>query len=300
MKKYLITGASGFIGFRLARSLSEQGNEVIAVIRDGNSQEFSLKQLHNTIVYKSNMEDYYKLHESFGDVDCLIHMAWAGVRGKDRFDSLLQEKNYIISTRLIDGFVNEGIKKIVLAGSQAEYGIFNTIITESMDCSPNSEYGVYKLKLYNYVKRICAEREISYIEPRFFSLYGPGDNPETMIISVLKKMLNNEICRLTECIQKWDFLYIDDAINALVQLCTKDCQNGAYNFGSGDCRVLKSFIEEMKSITNSKSELLFGAVPYTAAGLVSIQPDISRLKNEIGWQPATSFAEGIKRVIATL
>lgn len=62
---------------------------------------------------------------------------------------------------------------------------------------------------------------MTLLEPRFFSLYGPNDYEGTMIISVLKKMLKDLSCDLTECIQIWDFLYIDDAIDALVILIEK-------------------------------------------------------------------------------
>lgn len=53
------------------------------------------------------------------------------------------------------------------------------------------------------------------MEPRFFSLYGPYDFEGTLVMSTLKKLMGNEPCDLTKCIQQWDFLYIDDAIEAL-------------------------------------------------------------------------------------
>ena len=94
----------------------------------------------------------------------------------------------------------------------------------------------------------------------------------------------------------WDFLYLEDAIRALVALIENQDAEGAYNFGSGDCRPLKEFVFEMKKAANSKSELCFGAIPYPETGMVSIQPDISKLMAATKWNAEVSFAEGIKRI----
>lgn len=96
------------------------------------------------------------------------------------------------------------------------------------------------------------------------------------------------------------FLYIDDAIEALSRLCTLDCPDGVYNFGSGDARPLKKYVLEMADITHTKSRLQFGVVPYPKTGMVSIWPDVSKLINELDWQPRVSFKQGIQTILAQL
>ena len=117
-----------------------------------------------------------------------------------------------------------------------------------------------------------------------------------MIVSMLKKMLKNEPCALTECKQMWDFLYIDDAISGLIKLIEDKKAYGVYNFGSGESFQLKYYIEVMYEITKSKSKLNYGDVPYPVTGMVNIDPCVDKLKS-IGWKPKTSFEEGIKVMI---
>lgn len=77
---------------------------------------------------------------------------------------------------------------------------------------------------------------------------------------------------------------------------SKLVKSGAYNFASKDTRELKSFLLEMKGITNSKSKLNFGAIPHNDSGKYGINPDITKLLNT-GWQPKVSFEDGIMEII---
>lgn len=286
----VITGATSFIGKKLSEALTERDWDVIRVVRKrqpycGETKEVLL-----------DMDEYSRLGSLVGGCDCFIHLAWNGTRGAARMDRELQQLNYEYSVHGIKSMINVGCKCVITAGSQAEYGPHVEQIHENSVCNPNTEYGKSKLKVYNEMARLCEVAGVKYREPRFFSLYGPGDYEGTMIISTLRAMLKNEPCKLTQGIQMWDFLYIDDAIDALCCLCEQDCPNGAYNFGSGDVRQLKDYIMEMAEITNTKSDLKFGAVPYPFTGMVSLWPDVSRLKQELNWRAKTNFADGIRHM----
>ncbi|MVB10860.1 hypothetical protein CAFE_15580 [Caprobacter fermentans] len=113
-------------------------------------------------------------------------------------------------------------------------------------------------------------------------------------------MFKNEDCPLTACKQMWDFLYISDAAEGLKKLLAEKDTSGVYNFGSGSAKPLKDYVEEMAELTCTNSRLLFGAVPYGPAGMVSIEPVISRLVGETGWKPEISFKSGVTHVLQTL
>lgn len=290
-----ITAANCFIGLPLVKKASSLGWEVIAVVRVGNKQKDYIGSIPNTKVVELNLENYDQLGEIVGKVDCTVLLTWNGTRGQTRLDEKLQESNYLYNMEAVKGLVTHGCGRIITAGSQAEYGIYNEVITEETECKPNTAYGKYKVKFFEEAHKYCQEKGVSLKEPRFFSLYGPGDYENTLIMSNINKMLANEECNMTPCTQMWDYLYIDDAIEGVIGLCSKDCPDGAYNFGSGDCRPLKEFVNEMKQVLKSDSELKFGAVPYTPAGVVSIQPNIDRLKST-GWEPKVSFSQGILKM----
>ena len=292
-----VSGASSFLGLKLIRKATENGWECIAIVRKNCEKLHLLKAIPGARIVECNMEDYARLGCLVGPVDCFVHFAWDGTRGSSRLDEDRQKQNYIFSMEAIKSMIKAGCRKIVTAGSQAEYGLNYGTITEDTPCKPNTAYGKYKLKLYLDSYELCRENGVSIIEPRFFSLYGPDDYKDTMVISMLKCMLENKDCELTQCIQEWDFLYVDDALEGILCLCEKECPDGVYNFGSGDCRALKAFVEEMKDITGSSSRLLYGAVPYGPAGMVSICPSIEKMKKETGWNAKTSFREGIYHIL---
>lgn len=294
MKKIIITGATSFIGVNLINELLKEEAEIYAVVRPDSSKIKRLPKSDKIRLIQLDMTDYDRLADYINrPCDCLIHLAWEGTRGNDRMDALVQTKSYQSAMDIIEEAIKLKCGTIISAGSQAEYGSYGYPITEDTQCNPNTEYGIYKLKFFRDAGDICRKNSLNFKEPRFFSLYGPGDYDDTMVIATLKKMLNNEICEFTESIQMWDFLFISDAVRGIIKLIDLDCPDGAYNFGSGNSKPLKSFIEEMYELTGSKSKLLFGALPYPKTGMVSITPIVEKLKSETGWMPEISFRDGI-------
>ena len=299
MKTVVITGATSFIGVNLIPRLKEKGYRVIGVVRPDSAKKEKIAPFCEIV--EADMKDYDRLDQLIkAKVDICFSLAWAGTRGEARNEEARQRMNYEYLAEAVKSIYKLGCAKFVSAGSQAEYGNINEGIEESAAESPLTQYGIYKLKFYKYLEKFAGEKGISVKEPRFFSLYGPGDFSSTMVISMLVKMMRNEPCDLTECVQNWDFLYIDDAVDALIRLIEMDCQDGVYNFGSGVSRPLKGFVREMKKIAGSQSRLNFGAIPYPPTGMVSLAPNIAKLKKELHWEPKVSFAQGIEKVIETM
>lgn len=295
--RVVVTGATSFIGYEFIKATVAKGWDVVAVIRKDSSKRSILNSLNGINVVELNMDKYMQIGNMVGKCDCFVHFAWNGTRGVERTSVELQAENYQNSVNAIRSIISVGCKRIIIAGSQAEYGPCMGTIEETMPCTPNTQYGIYKYKLYEEAKKICKEYSVSFKEPRFFSLYGPGDFSKTLIMSMIDNMRKNNLCELTECIQLWDFLYISDAIEAVIGLCEKDCLDGAYNLGSGDTRQLKEYVEELKKILHSESALNYGAVPYPKTGMVSICPSITKICKELNWKAKTSFEEGIKNIL---
>ena len=298
MKTILITGATSFIGQHLINSLIDD-YKIVAVVRV-NSLKINILPIHkNLSIVQLNMDEYEKLPRilNIKDLYTFIHLSWGGTRGNDRNNEVMQAANYKNSITALHAAAKLGAKIFMSAGSQAEYGQRNSVITENTAPEPATAYGKNKLKFYEYGMKFCAEKNIKFLEPRFFSLYGIGDYEGTLIMSMLAKMLNNEPCDLTDCIQKWNFLNIKDAVNGIkILIENKDVKPGAYNFASNDTRELKSFLLEMKVVTQSNSKLNFGAIPHNDSGKYGINPCINKVL-ATGWKPEVSFESGIKEIL---
>lgn len=297
MKTILITGATSFIGLNLLNYLLND-YKIIAIVRSNSQKLEKLPVNVNLSVVELNLEKYDKLPLIITEnIYGFIHLAWNGTRGADRENIEIQKLNYKYSISALHSAVKLNAKIFMSAGSQAEYGLQNNIITENTVPKPVTAYGKSKLKFYEYGMEFCKNNNIKFVEPRFFSLYGAGDYEGTLIMNMLDKMLKNEPCDLTDCTQKWNFLNIKDAVAGMkILLECEQVNAGAYNFASKDTRELKSFLLEMQDITNSKSKLNFGAISHNDSGKYGINPDITKLLNT-GWQPKVSFKDGIREII---
>ena len=225
--KIAIAGASCFIGKRLVQASINKDWEVVAVVREGSREIPYLSSLPNVSVVQCNMDDYGSLGSMTGAVDCFVYLTWDGTRGEARNDYERQKHNYECGMAAVRSVLDAGCGRVITAGSQAEYGLNGVVITEDMECRPNTQYGIWKLKFFEDAMEMCSMAGVHLKEPRFFSLYGPDDYDKTLIISMIDNMLHNRRCEMTECVQMWDYLYIDDAIAALMLLCEQDCADGA-------------------------------------------------------------------------
>lgn len=297
-KNIIITGATSFIGVNLIDELVKHNYNITAIIRPYSINKKRLNTFRGIKIAELEMHEYKNINQYVQDISdsILINLAWNGTRGIERDDEELQKSNYEFSMDIVKAVVDSGCKMIINAGSQAEYGQHIGRISETTKCNPVTKYGIYKLKFFNEASNYCKLNNISFLELRFFSLYGPDDSPNTLILSILESMIKNKRCELTECIQKWNFLHIRDAVKGIINLIENKCDSGAYNFASLDTRCLKSFIEEMYVLSGSKSEIIYGAIEYPKTGKVELCPDVTKLINT-GWKPEISFKDGISEII---
>lgn len=297
--KVTIAGANSFIGKRMIAYADKQDDlDVTLVIRKGGKIDLSEVTKEMRVV-ECDMEEYANLGLIVGPGDCFIDLPWLGSRGADRQNPELQEFNYKCNMNAMRSMADAGYTTLVSAGSQAEYGQCSGYISENTPLNANTEYGKFKVKIFNETTELCRERGIRFIEPRYFSLYGPEDYEKTLIMSCIDKMRKNVPCELNECTQLWDYLYVDDAVEAVFELCRNDNASGAYNFATGDHRQLREFVMDIHEAIGNSSEVHFGAVEYNGL-YIDLQPVVDKLKKDARWKPKTSFKEGIRRIAESM
>ena len=147
---------------------------------------------------------------------------------------------------------------------------------------------------------MAEELGMKYLHLRIFSLFGETDHPWTLVMSCIDKMLRNEPMDLSPCTQNWNFLYVKDAARQIRALCqhaveTEDYKSEIYQIASEDTRPLKDFVEQMKELTETKSELHYGAV--VPAHLVSLQPNMQKTKAVVGTLAEYDFDTVVKQII---
>jgi nucleoside-diphosphate-sugar epimerase len=296
--KYVVTGATSFIGLELTGYLLSQQHQVVAVCRP-NSKGL-LKIPIGVEIVLAEMSDYGNLYRDIEQADVFVNLAWGGTGHDGRNVQDVQYENVINTITAMFAADKMGCKLFVEAGSQAEYGTVLETITEKTPCHPFSEYGKAKLEVKDRLFELSEQLGVKYIHLRIFSLFGENDHPWTLVMSSIDKMLRNEPVDLSPCTQNWNFLYIKDAVRQIAGLCdyainSSDYIHEVFNIASKDTRVLKEFVEEMYSLTQSKSELHFGAV--IPANVVSLDPDITKTESATGYNSYYQFRDIINNII---
>ncbi len=297
--KYIVTGASSFIGTEFTKLLLECGNEVYAVCRNVDKAKKMLSNDSCLHIVCVSLDEYAHLYEMVPTADVFIHFAWDGTSINQRDAKNIHRNNVRHTMEAMAAARKIGCKLFVDTGSQAEYGVVIGKISETTPCNPFSEYGKAKLAVYNKGVEYCREVGIKYLHLRIFSVFGEYDHEHTLVMSGLKNLLCNEPLNLSDCTQKWNFLYIRDAVKQIYKLCASiwrdnDFVSDVYNIASNDTRILKEFVEKMKELTRSSSELVYGA--KNPVQVVTLDPDTSKIYSRIKFIADYSFDEAIKLI----
>ena len=298
--RFVITGATSFLGVELTRYALSMGNEVTAVCRKDSAGLARLGTHPCLKLVHAAMAEYADLPDKIAQEDVFVNLAWEGTGHGERNVVDIQKGNIVHSLEAIKAAAAMGCRLFVEAGSQAEYGTVMERISETMPCHPFSEYGKAKLAVKEQGEEMAHALGMKYLHLRIFSLYGEEDHPWTLVMSSLQKMVRNEPVALSSCTQKWNFLYVKDAAKQIHLLCqhalkTPDYKAEVYHIASKDTRILKEFVTEMHRLSHSKSKLNFGAITPTNA--VSLDPDTSKTEAATGFIADYAFNDIINNII---
>lgn len=304
--KAIVTGATGFIGKALCEELLKESYDVVAVIRKNSAKRSKLDLLvcdnpeyeARFRIVEMDLDDLEKLHTKYHvEADVFFHLVWNGSAGVDREDFDMQYSNIAYMKKAIKTAKECGCKKIVGAGSQAEYGVVRTVAKEDETIpQPFMMYGAAKLAAYQMGKLYAAQVGIKLVWPRIYSVYGVGENAGTLVSYLVDTLKKSEVPQLSPCENMWNFMYITDCVRALRILAEKEETEGIYNVASKDTRILKEFVTEIRNIVAPDVELNFGVKQSDPDRTFWLMPDCSKL--DASWDGAeVTFWEGILKKV---
>jgi nucleoside-diphosphate-sugar epimerase len=296
MKSAVINGAGGMIGRALTDYLLNNNIKVLALVRK-NSNTNNFPKNKNLTIIECDLEeiDKLKLNKKY---ETFYHLAWIGSFGEIRNNLYIQVQNIKYTLDSLELAHRLGCKTFIGVGSQAEYGRQKEILSPKTNTNPENGYGVGKLAA-GYMSKILANQyNMKHIWTRILSVYGPYDNPKTMVMSSIIEMVdNNKSPKYSKGEQIWDYIYSKDVAKALYLLSEKGKNNSIYCISSGTTKYLYEYIEIIKDTINPKIKLKLGTREYNENQVMNLQADISDLKKDTGFYPEYSFEEGIKETI---
>ena len=301
IKRAIITGATGSIGVALIKKLIEHNIEVLCFCRYGSSRNKNIPVDNLVTVKYCDLSELYKVeNDESKEYDIFYHFAWQGTTGESRNDMYLQNQNVKYALDAVGVAKRFGCKRFIGAGSQAEYGRSNKPLNSNTPVFPENGYGMAKLCAGQMTREYAHQLGMEHVWTRILSVYGPYDSQDTMVISLIHKLINNETPNLTKGEQIWDYLYNEDAANIFYLLGEKGVDGKTYVVGSGEGRKISSYVNEIKKIVNDKANINFGAIPYSEKQVMHLVADVSDLNNDLGFIPQVTFSEGIKKIVGDI
>lgn len=286
-RKILLTGVTGFLGSHLAKTLLAANYEVVALKR----KKSSLRRIESIAAQLDlvNIEnlDFKALFAQHSNIDTIIHTATAYGR-HDESVSEIFSANTGFPLQLLD------------AGSKASVKVFintDTILDKYLNL-----YSLSKNQLLQWGKFFSLHRKIKFVNLRLEHFYGANDDATKFTTHVIKNCLaNTPELALTLGKQERDFIYIDDVVTAYMLVLEKavnfEHAFTEFDVGSGQSISIRSFTEAVLELTDSRTHLDFGAIPYRIGEVMRSEADISGL-SALGWKCQYDVTAGLKIVIA--
>lgn len=295
-RRILVTGATGFIGASVAMKLRVRGHSLALLLRSAGAADRAAALYPDCELITGDLaqpESYAVALQAFRP-EMLVHTAWDGVAGADRND-VRQIDNISAASALLEQAIAAGTRHFVGLGSQAEYGPHNARLDETAPTLPTTLYGHAKLATCLVTGAMCRMAGVRHIWLRVFSTYGPRDNPQWMIPSLILALRAGQTPALTGGEQKWDYLYIDDAAEAVVAVVENTSACGIFNLGSGQAPPLRDIITILRDAVAPGAALGFGQIPYRPDQVMHLEADIGRLSHSTGWSPRVDLAAGLEK-----
>lgn len=316
MKKILVTGVAGFIGYHLAKRLLEEGYELAGLDNLNNYYDPQLKkdrleQLINHPNFKFTKIDFTdqdKTRSFFKKqpFEQVIHLgAQAGVRYSLENPQAYIDANLTGFLNILEGCRQNNIRNVIYASSSSVYGcnIKSPFSENDRVEQPLSLYGASKIANEAMAHAYAHLYNIQMIGLRFFTVYGPWGRPDMALFLFTKSILNGEPIQVfNQGKHARSFTYIDDIIEAMFRLIkkteagsTKFEKNEIFNIGGSESVKLMRFIKIIENNLGLEANIEY--LPLQPGDVKKTNSDNRKLESIVGYSPQIDIETGIKHFI---
>ena len=292
-----ITGVTGCIGRKLSEFFLNKKWKVIGFSSDPSSAK-KLSSLKGVVILPFSPDSADFLHNE--RVDVFIHLAWAGVSSNVKEDITIQSQNLQISLLATELAVACSAKKFLSLGSILEYAEVEGIISESSVPSAKSIYGICKIATRIAIEQSLNNHGIPFLYAIVSSVYATDRDDGNVISYVIKCLRSGQSPHLSRCEHYWNFIHIDDLVQALYLLSDISNLEGLFIVGSAENLKLKDYIEAIHRQVNPSVQICYGSEDVNARTVHTGAVDIAKLISSTGFSPAIDFNMGISKVLSNI
>ena len=316
MKRILVTGSAGFIGFHLSLLLLKKGFYVIGIDNMNSYYDPKLKEERETLLkeypnYKSyhfGLEDFSSLEKVFSEekVDICVNLAaQAGVRYSITNPDAYIESNIIGFYHILECCRHFPVEQLIYASSSSVYGANEKVpyCVEDKCDAPVSLYAATKKSNELFAYAYSKLYQIPARGVRFFTVYGEWGRPDMAYYSFSKKILTGEpITLFNNGKMERDFTYVGDVVEGLFRMIETPVipkEDGSlhavYNLGNSNPVALFTFVHTLEEVLETEAKITFA--PMQKGDVVRTYADLKDTIRDFHFEPSTPLKEGLEKFV---
>ena len=272
MKTVLITGCNGYIGSKLVLKFLSKDFLVIGI---------DISSVDNCVFKHKNFK-YIRV--DYNKID------------REIFSSFEIDIDISITKNILEFCRDLGIKHLLISGSRSEFSRYDKPVTGyELDC-PSDFYAATKCYIRKLAYTFCIDNGINLNYLIITSVYSEDRKDGNLINLTIKTLLANKMMDTTKLEQMWDYIYIDDLIEAMFLIGLKGAANKIYPIGSGDVHPLLYYVKLVSEVLNKSHLLNIGAIPYKNAFIDNSIPNVTNLM-ALGFKTNMNFKTYINALL---
>lgn len=281
MQHVLVTGASGFIGHQLVRTLRQAGHQVL-----------ELTSADGDIADPATLLQFQP--KGIGFVFHLAARTFVPDAWREPAD--FQRTNVTGTLNVLELCRIHNIPLTYI--SAYLYGMPRTLpVGEDDELIPNNPYALSKTLAESLCKFYAAHFNMPITIIRPFNIYGPGQRTPFLIPEIIEQIKAGESIRLKDLTPRRDYVYVDDLIEALMLTLNPVPGCRIYNIGHGSSLSVEEVVEMIQSVMGTSLPVVSDNLPRHNE-IPDVYADISKAERELHWRPRHSFEDGIKKMIS--
>ena len=266
--RYLVTGATGFLGAHVVAALLDRGFESVGMARERsntNRLHFLCPKLPAENLFRADLGDVESLESAIANFapDAIVHCAAYGVNYLEQDPKTAYRTNVIGTLNLLSSCEGTSVRKIVTIGTSYEYGDQPRPINLETPFHPCNLYGKSKLEQTRAVQKYAKKSSLTLVNVRPFTMFGPAEGEHKFLPLVSARLLSGGTMELTLGEQLRNYVYVRDAASYLCDTLTRDAKSlSQINLYSGDNLSLRQFGTLVADQIEHRGILEWGSKPY--------------------------------------
>jgi nucleoside-diphosphate-sugar epimerase len=300
-ERILITGAAGFVGACLTRSLIAAGHEVHAIVRPG-SNTWRLADVEGQYTrHRIDLLDGSGVRQAVaaGRPECIFHLAAHGAYPGQKDRAAIIAGTLLGTANLLDALAECDYRVLVHTGSSSEYGHKNGPMRPEDRLEPRTDYAVAKAAA-SLLCQAEAHKGRPVVIVRIFSAYGPWEDPTRLVPYVMECCHRGEPARVSDGWQPRDFIYVGDVVDLLKIAASQPGTHGhILHACTGLQNTVRDMVQTIVSVCGAgRIQPLFGAEAVRPGEPTSWVGSLAETTALTGWTPQHTLQSGIERMWA--